>query len=171
MGTETKHQVIAIAAIGATSRALGKNNDLIWKIPADMKRFRKVTKGHPVIMGSKTYESLPRKPLPDRTNIVLTRNLETRFPNEVIVAASPVEALDTARLAPGGDKIYIIGGGEIYKALLPYTDMLDLTLIEESTPTEADVYFPEYPEFTDVLSEEPGEHDGTKYTYVTLTRK
>ncbi len=165
----TSYEVIAIAAIGSKSRALGKNNDLLWRIPADLKHFKTATKGHPVIMGYKTYESLPAGVLPNRTNIIMT--LGDEVVEGATMAHSPEEALEIAKKAPGAEKIYIIGGGQIYKLMLPYTDTLDLTIIEENTPTEADVYFPEYEkEFANTVSEERHEHEGLKYSFVTLTQ-
>lgn len=164
-----ENEVIAIAAIGSKSRALGKGNDLIWKIPADLKHFKQATKGHPIIMGSKTYESLPKRPLPYRTNIVISRG--DREYEGAQVTHSPEEALEAAKQAPGSEKIYIIGGGQIYKLMLPYTDTLDLTIIEEDTPTNADAYFPEYEnEFTQVISKELHEHEELKYVFAKLRR-
>ncbi len=171
-----KSKVIAIAAIGSKSRALGKGNDLIWKIPADLKRFKSETSGHPIIMGSKTYESLSKRPLHSRTNIVLThtnvRGGSSHIgADEPIYVNSPEEALDLARGAEGSEKIYIIGGGQIYKLLLPYTDTLDLTIIEEDEPVNADTFFPQYEqEFTKIISEEHHEHEGLRYSFVTLSR-
>ena len=166
-----KNEVIAIAAIGNKSRALGKGNDLIWKIPADLKHFKNETKGHPIIMGSKTYESLPKRPLPFRTNIILTRKTP-KLDLGVKIAHSPEEALEIAKNSLGGEKIYIIGGGQIYKLMLSLTDTLDLTLIEEEkAETQADVYFPEYEnEFTKVVSKESSEHEDIKYAFTVLKR-
>lgn len=168
----TSYEVIAIAAIGSKSRALGKNNDLLWRIPADLKHFKTATKGHPVIMGYKTYESLPAGVLPNRTNIIMT--LGDEVVEGATMAHSPEEALEIAKKAPGAEKIYIIGGGQIYKLMLPYTDTLDLTIIEEcpnNISLHADTFFPEYEkEFTQVVSEEQCKYGELKYSFITLTR-
>ena len=164
---QQKAKVIAIAAIDR-NRGLGKNNDLLYKIPEDQKHFRDMTLGHPIILGRKNFESFPGgKPLPGRVNILVTRNPDYR-PDGVIVTHSVEEALAEARKLDS-EKIYIIGGGEIYKAALPYTDELDLTVIDDAK--DADALFPEYEhEFTRVLSERAGEYQGTKFKYVVLGR-
>jgi len=157
-------QIIAIAAIGK-NRGLGKDNNLIYKIPEDMKHFRDATLGHPIITGRKNFESMGRA-LPGRPTIVVTRDTSYTFEGVTVVhtiedAIAKAQELDQ-------EKIFIIGGGEIYKAALPYTDTLDLTLIDDEKP--ADVFFPDYSEFTKVISEEKKEHEGTSYSFVTLTR-
>lgn len=157
-------QVIAIAAIGK-NRGLGKNNDLIYKIPEDQKHFRNETIGHPVITGRKNFEAMGR-PLPERQNILVTRS-ESYTPEGVIVVHTIEDAIAKAReLDP--EKIFIIGGGEIYKAALPYTDVLDLTVIDDDKP--ADVFFPDYSEFKKVISEEKKEYQGIRYSIFTLKR-
>ncbi|MFA5877524.1 MAG: dihydrofolate reductase [Candidatus Paceibacterota bacterium] len=159
-----KARVIAIAAIGR-NRGLGKNNNLIYKIPEDMKHFRDATLGHPIISGRKNFESMGRA-LPGRPTIVVTRDTSYAFEG-VTVVHTIEEALAKARELDQ-EKVFIIGGGEIYKAALPYTDTLDLTLIDDDKP--ADVFFPEYPEFTKVISEEKKEHEGTSYSFVILEK-
>lgn len=137
---KSTYTVTAIAAISKDRRALGKNNDLLWKIPGDLPRFKRLTVGHPVIMGDKTFESLPGL-LSGRTNIIMS--LEPDFEIDgALIAHSPEEALKTAQYAPGSEKIFIIGGGTIYKVMLPYTDELDLTIVDDEP--EADVFFPSY---------------------------
>ncbi len=164
---EQKPRIIAIAAIGK-NRGLGKGNDLLYKIPEDFERMHKVTMGHPLIMGRKTWESIPekRRPLSGRANIVVTR--QTDFaPEGAIVLHSIEDAIAKARELDT-EKIYIFGGAEIYKAALPYTDQLYLTVIDAEK--DADVFFPDYSEFTKVISEEKGEYQGLEYTYLTLDR-
>ncbi|MDE2079126.1 MAG: dihydrofolate reductase [Patescibacteria group bacterium] len=160
-------KIIAIAAIDR-KRGIGKNNDLIYKIPEDQKHFRDTTMGHPIIFGRKNFDSFRnRQPLDGRTNILVTRNTDLA-PDGVIATHSVEEALAEARKLDD-EKIYIIGGGEIYKAALPYTDELDLTIIDDER--DADKFFPEYEhEFTRVLSERAGEYQGTKFKYVVLGR-
>ena len=127
-----------IAAVGR-NRALGKNNDLIWHLPADLKRFKEVTRGHHVIMGRKTYESLGR-PLPNRTNIIVSRN-----PNFKAEGCMVVSSLEEALAEAKADQNpYILGGAQIYKQALAVADRMDLTLIDEDF--EADAFFPEFSE-------------------------
>ena len=163
-------RVSAIAAIGATTRALGKNNTLLWHLPEDLKFFKETTTGHAVIMGRKTYESIGR-PLPNRTNIVVTRTATYKAEGCKVVT-SLEDALNYARKLTnsGADEIFIIGGAEIYTQALPNTDRLYLTLIDD--PGEgADVFFPEYEkEFTKVIAEESGESGGIKFRRITLER-
>jgi len=128
--------VTIIAAIGR-NRALGKNNDLIWHLPADLRRFKKVTRGHHIIMGRKTYESLG-KPLPNRTNIIVSRNPDYKAEGCVVVS-SLEEALKTAKADPNP---YVLGGAEIYKQALSIADFMDLTLVHADF--EADAFFPDF---------------------------
>nr|AIA18690.1 Dihydrofolate reductase [uncultured bacterium] len=151
---------------------------LLWCIPEDLKRFRELTRGHPVIMGRKTFESIVGyrgKPLPDRTNIVVTRDakyhakLEEQGFTEVLVAGSVEEAIEIAKKQPGADVICVIGGAQIYEQSLPYLDKLCLTLIDDSAP--ADAFFPEYEkEFTEKTFQENREWNGIKYTWMDLER-
>lgn len=161
--------VVAIAAIGAKTRALGKNGELLFKIPEDLERFRKLTRDHPVIMGRKTWESLPenRRPLPRRTNIVITRQKDYKAPGAEVVS-SIEEALEIAKRSMGSDTICIIGGGDIYKIALPYTDMLLLTVVDDET--EGDAHFPPYNEFKMELRREEHPEHHPPYTYLTLMR-
>lgn len=122
-----------IVAIGRDG-AIGKNGDLIWHLPGDLKRFKALTLDHPVIMGRKTWESLPKRPLPKRRNIVVTRQKDYEAPGAEVVN-SIQEALDLTK----GLQSFVIGGAEIYKAAVPYVDTLYLTLIDESCP-QADTF-------------------------------
>jgi len=157
----------AIAAIGRR-RELGKGGQLLWVIPEDLARFKVKTDGHPIIMGRKTFESLPRRPLSGRTNIVITRNPTWRSEG-AIPTRSVEEAIERAKSAPGCSEIFVIGGAEIYAAALPYTDVLDLTLIDADA--DADAFFPSYEEaFSRVLSEEHGLTAGLSYRWITIGR-
>jgi dihydrofolate reductase len=156
-----------VAAIGE-GRALGKNNDLLWRIPDDLKRFKSLTTGHVVVMGRKTYESIG-KPLPNRTNIVITRSSTGLGINDpsVIVVSSIEEALAKAKEIDSD--VFIMGGGQIYEQALPFADRLCLTLIDDKKV--ADIYFPAYEaEFTKVTFHEDREHEGLKYKWVDLER-
>jgi len=164
------HKISMIAAINA-NRALGAENDLLYKIREDMKRFTSITKGHPVIMGRKTWESIPegRRPLTDRTNIVITR-AEGYEALGATVVASLEDAIARAKLSLGSEEIFVIGGGEIYKLALPLTDRLYLTLIDDDAPGEA--FFPEYAgEFTkEIFREDHETPEGLKYSWIDLER-
>lgn len=162
-------RISAIAAIGKRTRVLGKDNDLVWDIPADLERFRNVTRGHPVIMGRLTWESLPaeRRPLPKRANIVVSRNAGYEAPGAIVVT-SVEAAIEAAKAAEGADEIFVIGGSGIFEAALPYTDRLMLTLVDDETP--GDVHFPEYPGFAKVVEREDHPEHAPPYEYVTLEK-
>ncbi|MCE9541303.1 dihydrofolate reductase [Candidatus Kaiserbacteria bacterium] len=161
--------VAAIAAIGR-DRVLGKENKLLWHIPDDLKRFRDVTAGHPIILGRKTFESIVGylgKPLPGRTNIVVTRDTSWSY-DGVITAASVEEALEKAKVIDS-EWISIGGGAQIYEAALPYTTRLCLTRIDATA--EGDTYFPAYEtEFTRVLADEQRDWNGITYHWIDLER-
>lgn len=130
--------MITIIAAIAKNNALGKDNDLIWHLPADLKRFKKITSGHHILMGRNTFESIG-KPLPNRTTIIITRN-NSYFKDGCLIANSLEEALD---LAKEDEDIYIIGGAQIYKYAIEnnLVDALDITLVHHEF--EADAFFPE----------------------------
>lgn len=159
-----------VAAIGR-SRVLGKDNRLLWHIPDDLKRFKALTLGHPVIMGRKTFESILAslgKPLPGRMNIVVTR--DASWQHEGAVTATSIEdAIEKAKAAPGGEEIIVGGGGEIYRQALPFVDKLYLTLIEDDK--EGDSFFPEYEDaFKKVVADESREYEGLQYRWLDLER-
>ncbi len=164
-----KPRVAIVVAIGK-NRELGKNNQLLWHIKDDLKRFKELTLGHPVIMGRKTFESIVAilgKPLPGRTNIVVTRDQDWSHEG-VLVFHTLEEALAKARELDS-EEIHIGGGAELYNQALPFVDRLYLTLIDDSK--EADTFFPEYEkEFTKEISNEKRELDGLAYSWVTLER-
>lgn len=125
-----------IAAI-AKNNAIGKDNNLLWDIPDDMKRFMRITSGHKVVMGRGTADSMNGKPLKNRENIVITRQKDLELPGFIVVHS--VE--DAWELCDPNDENFIIGGGAIYKAFLPYANRLYLTHVDKSF--EADAFFPE----------------------------
>ena len=128
--------IIMIAAV-SENYALGKDNALLWHLPDDFKRFRQLTTDHHIIMGRKTFESFP-KPLPNRTHIIITRQKNYSAPEGCIV----VESLSAAMtVLPKNEDAFVIGGGEIYKQALPYTDKIELTKVHGRF--EADTFFPE----------------------------
>lgn len=129
--------MIHIIAAISKNNALGKGNQLLWHLPNDLRYFKKVTTGHPVIMGRKTFESIG-KPLPNRLNLVISRNKQPNTEN-LIFCNSLEEAIALA--SHQDEDIFIIGGGEIYKQAMPLAQKLHLTLVD--TIKEADTFFPE----------------------------
>ncbi len=168
----SKPRICIVVAIGK-NRELGKNGKLLWHIPDDLKRFKQLTRGHPVIMGRKTFESIVGYiggPLPERTNIVVTRNPAWRYEG-VIVAGTLEDALGKAREFDS-EEIHIGGGAQIYEQILPQVDKLYLTLINAGPPAGgADTFFPPYKEqFTRKTFEEERKWNGIKYTWMDLER-
>lgn len=127
--------IVMIAAV-AENNALGKDNELVWHLPNDFKRFKELTSGHYIIMGRKTFESFP-KPLPNRTHIVITRQ-QNYQPDGCIVVNSIENAI---KACPENETIYIIGGGEIYNQALAFSDTIEITKVHGKF--EADAFFPE----------------------------
>jgi dihydrofolate reductase len=129
--------IITIIAAIAKNNALGKDNDLIWHLPADLKRFKKVTSGHHILMGRNTYESIG-KPLPNRTTVIITRNLE--YSAEGCIVVDSIEK--AIQVAKEDEQVFIIGGAQIYKQAmeLNLVDQLDITQVHEEF--DADVFFP-----------------------------
>ena len=125
--------IVAIASDGAIGRA----NDLLWHLPADLKRFKELTTGHTILMGRKTFESLPRGPLPNRRNIIISRSLPAQPGAEVYPSIQ--QAMEDCA---SDEEVFIIGGGEIYRQLLPDTERIYLTRVQASFP-DAEVFFPE----------------------------
>ena len=135
---------ISIIAAFSSNYVIGDDNKLLWHIPEDLKRFKTLTTGHPIIMGRKTWDSIGR-PLPGRMNVVISRNPEWQAPAGTVGAASLSEALVKAEAQAeleGGDEVMIIGGGTIYQAFLPHAQRLYLTHIDLSV--EGDTQFPDY---------------------------
>ncbi len=157
--------MISLIAIIGKNRALGKDNKLIWNIPADMNRFKKLTMGHTVIMGRKTYDSI-NHPLKGRFNIVITRQKDYSLP-DCLVVHSLKDALNKAAQEET-NKIFIIGGAEIYQQAIPYANRIYLTLVEDSPA--ADTFFPDYSEFKKVVFKKSGLSNNLKYTFFELIR-
>lgn len=130
-----KPEIILIAAI-AKNNVIGKNNQLLWHIPEDLKRFKKLTMGHPMIMGRKTFESF-RSPLKNRVHIVVTREPKENS-DQVIWVDSIEKAIEKAQSI--NNQIYIIGGGEIYKQTIDLADRLEITYVDKDF--EGDTTFP-----------------------------
>lgn len=155
-----------IAAMSDSDQGIGSHNQLLWHIPEDLSHFKKVTLGHPVIMGSKTFRSIGRA-LPGRKNIVLTLQEGENFEGAT-VCHDVQEALDIAA-AHDQEEIFVIGGATIYKTLLPYADRLYLTLVPGDY--EADTFFPDYSDFSRVVSEESAQTKVGLITFLTLERE
>lgn len=167
-----RKEVNIIVAAGRDG-AIGKAGNLIWRIPADLRRFKALTMGHPIIMGRKTWESLPKRPLPGRRNIVVTRNAAFEAPGAEL-ATSPEEALKLC-YEKGSDNLtpFVIGGEEIYKAFMPLATRIYFTEIDEECPeADARLPFPLNPD--EWKAEEVGgieiTPEGVRYSYVTYGR-
>ncbi|AXB56324.1 dihydrofolate reductase [Flavobacterium fluviale] len=160
--------MIIMIAAAAENNALGKNNELVWHLPNDFKRFKSLTTGHHIIMGRKTFESFP-KPLPNRVHVVITRQ-ENYKPEGCIVVDSIEKAI---AVCPENEDSYIIGGGEIYNLALPFTDIIELTKVHHTF--EADTFFPKINKNEWVLVESEENQKDEKhlydYTYETYIRK
>jgi len=128
--------MITVIAAVAENNALGKENQLLWHLPDDFKRFKTLTSGHYIIMGRKTFESFP-KPLPNRTHVIISRQANYQ-PEGCIVVNSLEQAIEAC---PKTEEVFIIGGGEIYRQSTAVADKLDLTKVHATF--EADTYFPE----------------------------
>ncbi|NBV77283.1 dihydrofolate reductase [bacterium] len=164
--------VVIVVAIGE-NRGLGNQNKLLWHLPEDLKRFRDLTRGHPVVMGRKTFDSIVAirgKPLPERANIVITRDKEKVAKLESVFPVSTLEeGLELARTQKGGEEIHIGGGAQIYEQALPFVDLVHLTVVEDAP--EADTFFPEYEHlFVKEQSRESREENGLRYEWKTLLR-
>jgi dihydrofolate reductase len=129
--------MLTIIAAASENNALGKDNQLVWHLPDDFKRFKTLTSGHYIIMGRKTFESFP-KPLPNRTHIIITRQADYQVPEGSIVVSGLQEAID---VCPKNEEVFIIGGGEIYKQSIDVANKLEHTRVH--TTVEADTFFPE----------------------------
>jgi dihydrofolate reductase len=162
--------VLKILVAFDENRVIGKNNTLIWHLPADLKRFKTLTTGHVIIMGRKTFESIG-KPLPNRTSIVISRQVDLHIEG-AIIAHSVEEAILKAKSITRED-IYIVGGAEIYALSLPLADQILVTQLHDIF--DGDAYFPEIPTATfEVTEKERGitdEKNAYQYSYITYTRK
>lgn len=170
-----KHNLSIIVAC-AQNMAIGKDNDLLWHISDDLKRFKALTSGHTVIMGRKTFDSLPKKPLPKRRNIVITHDADFHYDvpetatGTIEVAHSVAEAL---KMVEGEEETFIMGGATMYKAFLPLVSNLYVTWVYQDF--EADVYFPniDLSEFLQVkiTERQQDEESGLWFAYADYVRK
>lgn len=153
----------------AENMAIGKDNQLLWHIPKDLKRFKKITTGHHLIMGKNTFESLPVRPLPNRTSIVLSD-----IPGEKIEGCIMAYSIEEAiKKAPDNEESFVIGGGMVYRQFLPLSDKLYITNVQQSF--DADTFFPEidFGQWLLLESEENGPEGNNdfSYTYNVYQRK
>ena len=159
--------IIAIAAIGMNNE-LGKDNQLIWHLPNDFKRFKTLTTGHYIIMGRKTFESFP-KPLPNRTHVIITRQKNYTAENCIVV-----DSLKKAiAICPKDEDVYVIGGGEIYQQAMPYADKIELTRVHERF--DGDAFFPKIDPSvwteTENISHQKDEHHKYSFSFITYQRR
>lgn len=160
---------ISIIVAIAENNAIGKNNELLWHISEDLKRFKRITSGHKIIMGRNTFYSLPVRPLPGRTNVVITD-----IPGEKFEGCITVNSFEQAlQVCSNNEENFVIGGGMVYKQFLPHTDRLYITRINKSF--EADTFFPEinddeWEEIERDTHGPDGEND-FEYTFVIYRRK
>ncbi|WP_304141785.1 dihydrofolate reductase [Mesoflavibacter zeaxanthinifaciens] len=157
-----------IVAAGENNE-IGKDNDLIWHLRDDLKRFKSLTSGHHIIMGRKTFESFP-KPLPNRTHIVITRQSNYKAPDGVIIVNSIEDAINIAKK---DSQPFIIGGGEIYKQAMPYASKIEITRVHATFP-EADTFFPKidtsiFKETSNVFHKKDDNHQ-YEFSFLTFER-
>lgn len=157
-----------IAAV-AQNGVIGNKNDLIWRLPDDLKHFKALTKGHTLIMGRKTWESIGAKPLPHRRHIIITRNFDYEAEGAEIVSTID-EALE---LAHTDDEVFIAGGGEIYALAMPYIKKMELTIVHHDF--EGDTHFPDfnYGDWKETASErhEADDRHAYAFSFLTIERK
>ncbi|TSC88277.1 MAG: dihydrofolate reductase [Microgenomates group bacterium Gr01-1014_7] len=156
-----------IVAVAGKKRVIGKTGGMPWYIPAELKRFKEITMGHPIIMGRKTHESIG-KALPGRTNIIITHD-QSYSAEGCIVVHSLEEAIKQAQGELGSEEIFVMGGGQIYEQAIPLVDKLYLTYLDKEI--EGDVFFPDYSEFKKkVFGSDWQEHEGMRYKFLELER-
>lgn len=163
--------VVIVAAMSRKTRGIGYKNKLLWHIPADLTRFKELTLGHPIIMGRKTFASIVAmlgKPLPGRTNIVLTRNPELTIPGAI--TAGSLEAAFAIAERENPKEIHIGGGAELYEVAMPYVDRLHLTFVEGDVL--ADAFFPDFSGHFVPIKEYPEQESGNiTFQWVDFERK
>ena len=159
--------MVSIIVATEKNNGIGNQNALLWHLPNDLKRFKAITSGHPIIMGRKTFDSIGR-PLPNRTNIIITKNKDLNIDGCVIV-----HTLQDAILACEGKDVFIIGGGSIYEQAMEMADMIYLTMVDVSL--EADTHFPKIDDnvWEIVHSESHSKDEKHQYDYqfIDLKRK
>ena len=164
--------IVSLIAALASNRAIGKDNALLWQLPEDLRHFRETTRGKPVIMGRKTWESLPDpfRPLPGRHNIVVSRDPAYQASGATL-AGSLDDALRQAAAQTNAEEVFVIGGEQLYRQALPLADRLYLTEIEQNFA--GDVFFPDVqPHDWEEISRQPGQaSSGLRFAFVVYLRK
>jgi len=155
--------MITLIAACSENRVIGKDGKLIWHLPDDLKRFKKLTTGSIIVMGRKTYQSIG-KPLPNRTNIILTR--DKNFSADGCLVYNRIS--DVLSIFEKND-LFIIGGGEIYQMFMDIADRIELTLVKDKF--EGDAYFPEIGNNWETINTEKGETSGLGWEYITYLKK
>lgn len=162
--------MIAIVVAAAENNVIGKDNNLIWYLPADLKHFKRLTMGHPMVMGRKTYESIG-KPLPGRTSVVVTSQQDYSAEGCVVVHSLQDALREAQQLDP--EQVSVIGGANVYEQALPSANVVYLTRVHHAF--EGDVYFPELPpqewELTEEEHHDPDEKNKYSYTFQTYRRR
>ncbi len=162
--------MLSIIVAVAKNNVIGRGNKLIWHLPEDLKRFKKLTTGHTIIMGRKTFESLGRI-LPNRKHVILCNDMEMKIDNKNVEILEDISMLN--KYIDSKEENFVIGGATIYKLLMPYTNKIYLTSINEEF--EGDAYFPEIkPDEWEIVQVEKGLKDGENhfdYEYITLVKK
>lgn len=164
-GFDTNKPLISLIAAISENGVIGNENKLLWNIPDDMKRFRRLTNGHPIIMGRKTFESIGH-PLPNRTNIIVTHDNNYKI-DGCTTTHSVEEAIEKAK-ETDSDEIFVIGGGQIYKQSIDFASKLHLTIIHKEFA--GDTKFPDYSVFKKIVYKENHEENNLRFTFVDLVK-
>ncbi len=162
-------EIVIIAAVGRANRVIGKGMDLPWHIPADLKRFKALTEGHPILMGRRTFESLVHQfggPLKNRRNLVLASDISWPEYDNVEVFESVEEAIAAADRT---ERLFIGGGASVYRTFLEHADRMELTLVDGDH--DGDVFFPEWEHLVGTRYTETARDDRDGFSFVTYTRR
>ncbi|MBU0646900.1 dihydrofolate reductase [Patescibacteria group bacterium] len=159
--------MVSIICIIAKNRAIGFQNKLLYNIPEDMRHFREITTGHVIIMGKNTFHSINDNPLPNRINIIITRDKKFLAQN-CLIANSIEESIELAKKQNKGE-IFFIGGSQIYEQAIPFVNKLYLTIVDDK-PKQADTFFPDYSEFKKIVIRKESELNVLKFKFVELEK-
>jgi dihydrofolate reductase len=157
---------IVLIVAAAENGVIGRHGVIPWRLPEDLRRFKALTMGHPIVMGRMTWDSLPKKPLPGRTNIVVTRQ-----PGWQVDGALRAASLEAALKAVDGAAAFVIGGEQIYRAALPLATRIELTQIHRSFDGDAFFPMPDQTQWRETAREDHTGADGLGYSFVTLERR
>jgi len=161
--------IVSFVLARADNGVIGANNAIPWRIPDDMKRFKAITMGKPIVMGRKTWDSFPKKPLPGRTNIVITRDTNWQADGAVVVHSLD-DALQRAE-SEKPDEIAVIGGAEIWKLALPFANRIHLTEVHMDAKGDVSVPAFDTEHWRETDREDHATPNGLRYSYVTLVRR